>query len=182
MYMYIYMCLHVCLTLRRLILLIVMLELHSFHEWMVEIWWDHLAHSLDQVHVHVRACVVCNSICVCELLYMSVHGYMYTCILHHLLYAGMYGPGGMGPGPRGMMMPRPGVPMMGMGRGGYPPMAGPPMDMYYYNPWGEGMGFYGEMVNVVLSTCKMCISTCACTLYVHVRTYIVCVCINHSEL
>lgn len=57
----------------------------------------------------------------------------------------MYGPGGMGPGPRGMMMPRPGVPMMGMGRGGFPPIAGPPMDMYYYNPYmGEGMGFYGQ--------------------------------------
>ena len=50
----------------------------------------------------------------------------------------------MGPGPRGMMIPRPGVPMMGMGRGGFPPM-GPPMDMYYYNPYmGEGMGFFGE--------------------------------------
>ena len=61
-----------------------------------------------------------------------------------LVYVGMYGPGGMAPGPRGMMMPRPGVPMMGMGRGGFPPMAGPPMDMYYYNPYmGEGMGFYG---------------------------------------
>ena len=67
-------------------------------------------------------------------------------ILLHFLTAGMYGPGGMGPGPRAMMMPRPGVPMMGMGRGGYPPMAGPPMDMYYYNPYmGEGMGFYGKI-------------------------------------
>ena len=60
-------------------------------------------------------------------------------------FTGMYGPGGMGPGPRGMMIPRPGVPVMGMGRGGFPPMAGPPMDMYYYNPYmGEGMGFYGK--------------------------------------
>lgn len=65
----------------------------------------------------------------------------------HYIYdfTGMYGPGGMGPGPRGMMIPRPGVPVMGMGRGGFPPMAGPPMDMYYYNPYmGEGMGFYGK--------------------------------------
>ena len=67
------------------------------------------------------------------------------CICIIFISAGMYGPGGMGPGPRGMMMPRPGVPMMGMGRGGFPPIAGPPMDMYYYNPYmGEGMGFYGQ--------------------------------------
>ena len=71
----------------------------------------------------------------------------------------MFGPGGMGPGPRGMMMPRPGVPMIGMGRGGFPPM-GPPIDMYYYNPYmGEGMGFYG---NISLYNCK---GYYACTVY-----------------
>ena len=41
----------------------------------------------------------------------------------------------------GMMMPRGGIPMMGIGRGGYP-FAGPPMD-YYFNPYmEESMDFY----------------------------------------
>ena len=94
------------------------------------------------------------------------HAYMYGIVeqwfcktqvlLRTLCIIGMYGPGGMGPGPRGMMMPRPGVPMMGMGRGGFPPMAGPPMDMYYYNPYmGEGVGFYGENT-VGLCMCIRC--------------------------
>jgi len=42
------------------------------------------------------------------------------------------------------MMPRPGMNMMGMGRGGFPPHGhGPPMD-FYYNPYmDDGMGYYG---------------------------------------
>lgn len=86
---------------------------------------------------------------------------------------GMYGPGGMGPGPRGMMIPRPGVPMMGMGRGGFPPMAGPPMDMYYYNPYmGEGMGFYGKYV--VLCTRYMYLShKCTCRyIYIDIHVHV----------
>ena len=39
------------------------------------------------------------------------------------------------------MMPRGGMPMMGMGRGGFPPH-GPPMD-YFYPYMEEGMGYYG---------------------------------------
>ena len=43
-----------------------------------------------------------------------------------------------------MMMPRPGMHMMGMGRGGYPPHGhGPPMDYYYNTYMDEGMGYYG---------------------------------------
>ena len=55
---------------------------------------------------------------------------------------GMYNPG-MGPRGAGMMMSRPGIPVMGMGRGGFPPHGhGPPMD-YYYPYMDEGMGYYG---------------------------------------
>ena len=82
--------------------------------------------------------------------YARVHAHVHLHICSYFMSTGMFGHGGMGPGPRGRMMPRPGVPMMGMGRGGVPPMAGPPMDMYYYNPYmGEGMGFYGKPMHTL---------------------------------
>ena len=95
------------------------------------------------IHVHLYQLALCTH--SRYTLYTCTCTCTCTYICSYFTSAGMFGPGGMGPGPRGMMMPRPGVPMMGMGRGGFPPIAGPPMDMYYYNPYmEEGMGFYGK--------------------------------------
>lgn len=83
------------------------------------------------MNIHVEYFVIHKRVYVEQL-------FNHTLVIYVICYfiTGMIGRRG------GVMMPRGGIPMMGVDRGGYP-FAGPPLD-YFFNPYlDEGMEFFG---------------------------------------